>query len=315
MRVVEVRPRAEPRQQPVEGLLQRPAPARGVEGLDPHPRTVVVVRDRRVELGVAVVVGAGRAEPPVRAHVVAVDLARRRPARPRARRSAGRPRTAGRAARATRAAAGRTTAPRARRARGGSRRGTARRRSPRSSHSAREVRERVVARLGDEALVEVRRPRRHVRQLVLERARDHRAEQVADPLLEAAVHHREQPPAGGRREVVEAALDDVEEHQPPGAAEARDVPVERHPHELAVARQRGRRDRDRRRPGTRPSARRRPRRPRARASGPHARGGAARPGPGSSRPRSRSGRRTTRARRAPPRRGTRPRTAPTTAPT
>ena len=58
VRVVEVRPRADPGQQPVERLLQRPAPARGVEGLDPHPRTVVVVGDRRVELGVAVVVGA-----------------------------------------------------------------------------------------------------------------------------------------------------------------------------------------------------------------------------------------------------------------
>ena len=233
VRVVEVRPGADPGQQPVEGLLQRPAPARGVEGLDPHPRTVVVVGDRRVELGVAVVVGAGRAEPAVGAHVVAVDLARRDrlalaradllvdPAQqavalmPLVERPEERP-LRQRAAHAVVVAA-----------------------KPRPLLTEvlpqrRELRERVVAALGDEPLVEVRRPRRHVRQLILERARDHRAEQVTDPLLELAVHHREQPPAGGRGVVVEAALDHVEEHQPPGAAEAGHLAVQHGPHQLAV---------------------------------------------------------------------------------
>ena len=310
VRVVEVRPRADPGQQPVEGLLQRPAPARGVERLDPHPRTVVVMGDRRVELGVAVVVRSGGAEPPVGAHVVAVDLARRdrlalaradllvHPAQepvalvPLVQRPEERP-LRQRAAHPVVVAA-----------------------EPRPLLTEvlpqrREVRERVVSGLGDEPLVEVGRPRGHVRQLVLERARDHRAEQVADPLLEAAVHHREQPPARARGEVVEAALDDVEEHQSPATAEARHPSVEHGVHQLAVARHGRRRDRHPARRALRASARRRPRRPRARASGPHAPGGAAPPGPGSSRPRSRSGRRTTRARRAPARRGTRPRTAPT----
>ena len=76
VRVVEVGARAEPGQQPVEGLLQRAAPAGGVERLDPDARTAVVVRERGVDLGVAVMVGARRAEPAVGARVVAVELRR-----------------------------------------------------------------------------------------------------------------------------------------------------------------------------------------------------------------------------------------------
>ena len=53
-----------------------PQPA-GVERLDPDARPVVVVGERGVDLGVAVMVGAGRAEPAVGAGVVGVDPRRR----------------------------------------------------------------------------------------------------------------------------------------------------------------------------------------------------------------------------------------------
>ncbi len=242
VRVVERRPRAQPRQQPVERLLERATPAGGVERLDPHPRPLIVVRERRVQLRVAVMVGPGRAEPPVRARVVPVEPARGDrlalaradllvdaaqqpvPLVPRVQRSKERP-LGERPADAVVVAS------------------EARAVLVQAVPQRREMREWVVSRLGDEALGEVGRPRRHARQLVLERAGDHRPEQVTDPLLELPVHHREEPPAGERREVVEPALDDVEEHQPPGAGEARHPPVERDPHELAAACLRGGGDR------------------------------------------------------------------------
>ncbi len=76
MRVVEGRPGLEEGQQPVVGVLQRAAPARGVERLAPDPVVAVEVRHRAVHLDIALVVASGGAEPAVSAEVVGVELGR-----------------------------------------------------------------------------------------------------------------------------------------------------------------------------------------------------------------------------------------------
>ena len=177
VRVVEVGPGTDPRQQPVEGLLQRAAPAGRVERLDPDARRGRRGGRARSGACVAVMVGAGRAEPAVGAQVVAVEALRTPTGSPVARAvSAGRT-PHSRPWRSCHSCSGRKNASSASAPRTWwkSRR-TARAASPRSSQRAAERGIEVVA--GDPAKRSAKSgdQRRHRRQLVLEGADDHRAE-------------------------------------------------------------------------------------------------------------------------------------------
>src|SRR6266567_5971905 len=74
MGVVEIGTCTYPWQQPVEGFFQRASPARTVERLDPHSRSVVQVSKRGVEFSLPMVIAARGSVPAVGARVVRVQL-------------------------------------------------------------------------------------------------------------------------------------------------------------------------------------------------------------------------------------------------
>src|SRR5260221_2174722 len=213
MGVVEIGACTQPGQQPVKGFFQRASPARTVERLDPHTRSIVQVSKRRVDFRLTMVIAARSGVPAMGARVVRIQL-----------------HALDRVSSASRTllveAADETTflmpleewLEESRLGEGGScgmvvvpyvlclvavflpQCG--------------QVSKHVIATACPKGLGEVRRPHRHRSKFILEGADDHVAEKVPDASLERAMHHRQERLAGGEIEVVKPTLDTIAQHEP-----------------------------------------------------------------------------------------------------